>query len=217
MLVHRAVSSILFFSVDSRRHRTRSGISRWGICCNEDGGRHEVVVPPSFVPALLAWALRQCVFEMEIFMQWICDTCGARINNVSDGWVEWQSRNENDTWIKHSPRLVHHRPSSPRPSGCQYDEDALFANGGNIVGDLPLGQLVDTEGLISLLSFVSDGHFELEQCLELIKRIQVPDYDLVRGYFDEAISEGVFEPNTKPGYYDVGAIQAVKRWLDERG
>jgi hypothetical protein len=37
----------------------------------------------------------------------------------------------------------------------------------------------------------------LEQSLELIKRIQVPDCDLVRDHFDEAIGEGVFE--TIPG------------------
>jgi hypothetical protein len=143
-------------------------------------------------------------------MQWICDTRGTRINNVSDGWVEWQARNENGTWIKN-------RPSPPRPDGCQYDEDTLHANGRNIVGDLPLEQFVGTDGLITLLSFVSDGYFELEQSLELIKRIQVPDCDLVRGHFDETIGEGVFEPNIKPGYYDVREIQAAKRWLDQRG
>ena len=150
-------------------------------------------------------------------MQWICDTCGTRINNVSDGWVEWQNRSENGTRSKHSPRLVHQPQSSPNAGGCQYDQDELFANGQNTVGDLPLEQFVGTDGLITLLSFVSDGYFELEQCLELIKRIQVPDYDLVRGHFKEAIGEGVFEPNTKPGYYDVRDIQAVKRWLNERG
>lgn len=150
-------------------------------------------------------------------MQWICDTCRTQISNVNDGWAEWQAREENNgVWVKHSPRIVHHRPSSPRPNGCQYDERALHANGRNIVGDLPLSHFVGADGLITLLGFISEGYFELEQCLELIKRTQVPDYDLVRGHFEEAIGAGVFEPNSKPGYYDVDEIQAVKRWLSER-
>ena len=149
-------------------------------------------------------------------MQWKCDACGGSIDNVNHGWVEWQSRKENGEWIKHSPRLVHHRPFSPRPHGCQYNGDEIFANGGNIVGDLALDQFTGTDGLITLLSLVSDKYFDLEESLELIKRIQVPDYDLVRSHFDEAIGAGVFEPNTKPGYYDVREIQQVKQWLADR-
>ena len=104
-----------------------------------------------------------------------CDTCGTSIQNVSDGWVEWQTRNDNGTWVKQSPRLVHHRPSSPNPYGCQYDEAVIHAQGRNIVGDLALDQFVGPDGLIILLSFLSDGYFELEQSLELIKKIQVQD------------------------------------------
>jgi hypothetical protein len=150
-------------------------------------------------------------------MQWICDTCSTPISEVKDGWVEWQARNDDGVWIKHSPRLVHHRPASPRTHGCQYDQDAIYANGRNIVGDLPLDHLVGADGLITLLSFVSDGDFGLEPSLDLIQRLQVPDYDLVRHHFDEAIREGVFEPNSKPGYYDVHQIEAVKDWLKTRG
>lgn len=149
-------------------------------------------------------------------MQWICDTCGTQISNVDDGWVEWQVRQEKGAWVNHSPRLVHNGSSSPLGVGCQYDQRVLHANGGNIVSDLPLSHFVGADGLITLLGFISEGYFELEQCLELIKRTQVPDYDLVRGHFEEAIGAGVFEPNSKPGYYDVDEIQAVKRWLSER-
>jgi hypothetical protein len=149
-------------------------------------------------------------------MQWICDTCSGRINNVEDGWVEWQARkNDEGQWIKHSPRLVHKRPASPRKDGCQYDGDQLYANGRNIIGDLPLESYVGTDGLINLLEFVSDRDFEHEESLELIKRIQIPNYDLVRAHFDEAIGEGVFEPNAKPGYYGQDEIIRVKEWRDD--
>ncbi|MFG0753797.1 hypothetical protein ACF8O8_13350 [Pseudomonas sp. TYF_14] len=153
--------------------------------------------------------------KLEFGMQWICDTCGGRINSVKDGWVEWQScQNEEGHWVKHSPRLVHHLPASPLKGGCQYDGDFIFENGRNIVGDMPLDNYVGTDGLINLLEFLSDQSFELEQTLELIKRIQIPNYDLARSYFDEAIGEGVFEPNAKPGYYGQDQINRVKEWID---
>ena len=73
---------------------------------------------------------------------------------------------------------------------------------------------VGTDGLIILLELLSDQSFELEQTSELIKRIQIPNYDLAQSYFDEAIGEGVFEPNAKPGYYDQDQINRVKEWID---
>jgi hypothetical protein len=149
-------------------------------------------------------------------MQWICDSCGARINEASDGWLEWLNREENGRRVNHSPRIVHIRPASPRPHGCQYDQRAEFQKEQNLVNDLPLTEFTGADGLITLLSFVSDGYFGQEPALEIIKRLQVPDYDLVRRHFDAAIGEGVFEPNTKPSYYGVDDIQAVKNWLERQ-
>lgn len=150
-------------------------------------------------------------------MQWICDTCGERIETVAAGWIEWQTKSGADgVWKKHSPRLVHHRPASPRVNGCQYDEDRIYKHGGYIVGDLPLDQFVGTDGLLTLLSFVSEGYFELEESLELIKRIQIPNYDLARPYFNEAIGEGIIEPSSKPGYFSQHEINLVKNWIDQQ-
>ncbi|MNJ78170.1 hypothetical protein D3C77_758450 [compost metagenome] len=79
-----------------------------------------------------------------------------------------------------------------------------------------MNELVGTDGLITLLCRLSEGHLGQEPALELIKRLQVPDYDLVRNHFKEAISAGVFEPDTKPGYYSTDDIKAVKNWLERQ-
>lgn len=149
-------------------------------------------------------------------MQWVCDSCGGRINEAREGWLEWLNHEENGRRVNHSPRIVHIRPASPGQRGCQYNQRAEFQTGQYIVGDLSLTEVTGADGLMTLLSFVSDDYFGKEQALEIIKRLHVPDYDLVRRYFDAAIGNGVFEPNTKPGYYGVDDIQAVKNWLEQQ-
>jgi len=149
-------------------------------------------------------------------MQWVCDSCGGRINEAHEGWLEWLHREEGGKRVNSSPRIVHIRPASPGQRGCQYNQRAEFERGQYIVGDLSLTEVTGDDGLMTLLSFVSDGYFEKEQALEIIKRLHIPDYDVVRRHFDAAIGEGVFEPNTKPGYYGVDDIQVVKRWLERQ-
>ena len=69
-------------------------------------------------------------------------------------------------------------------------------------------------GLMDLLLFISEGYFKnKEELLEVIKRIHIPGYEEARLSFDEAVEEGVFEPNTKPGYYTQNNISAV---LDDK-
>ncbi|MNJ31553.1 hypothetical protein D3C77_261940 [compost metagenome] len=149
-------------------------------------------------------------------MQWVCDSCGGSINEAREGWLEWLNREENGRRVNLSPRIVHIRPASPAQQGCQYNQRAEFQRGQYNVNDLSLTEVTGDDGLMTLLGFVSEGYFEKEQALEIIKRLHVPDYDLVRRHFDAAIGEGVFEPNTKPGYYGVDDIQAVKRWLERQ-
>lgn len=149
-------------------------------------------------------------------MQWVCDSCGSRISEASEGWLEWLNREENGERVNHSPRIVHIRPASPRPHGCQYDQRAEFQRTESLVNDLSLTEVTGADGLITLLSFASDNYFGQEQALEIIKRLHVPDYDLVRRHFDAAIADGVFEPNTKPDYYSLDDIEAVKAWLERQ-
>jgi hypothetical protein len=52
--------------------------------------------------------------------------------------------------------------------------------------------------------------------IELIKRLHIPGYEQARNSFDAAISDGAFEPNTKPGFYSQSNIQNTLRWIQER-
>jgi len=147
--------------------------------------------------------------------RWVCDTCNQFINSVDDGWVEWLGRADSPT--NRGLRLVHDRASSPLGKrGCQYDGDAEFAKDRSLVADLQLDAFVGPDGLTRMLEFASDERFPLEEIIEMIKRLQTPGYDLARRHFRAAIAAGVFEPNTKPGFYDVEDIQRVLDWQATR-
>lgn len=146
---------------------------------------------------------------------WTCDHCGQPIEQVDDGWVEWLNRQISEVeWQSHSLRLVHNHASSPRrkAGGCQHDEKAAFARDRSIVGDLPLSMFLGPDGLMCLLEFASDRKFDLDTLIELTKRLHIPAYDQVRHSFGAAISDGVFEPNTKPTFHRQEEIQATLRW-----
>jgi hypothetical protein len=55
-----------------------------------------------------------------------------------------------------------------------------------------------------------------EEALEMIKRLHIPGYEEARHYFDEAIAEGVYEPNTAPGFPHQSQINAVLTYVRER-
>ncbi|MDD4564658.1 MAG: hypothetical protein PHE79_04180 [Eubacteriales bacterium] len=136
---------------------------------------------------------------------WVCDSCGEKIENQQDGWVEWLHKT-NYQGAQHSCRGIRivHRIN------CIYDQDAVFKNENAIAGDSDLESFMGPDGLMQLLSFISEDKFEdTEEVLEIIKRIHIPGYEEARFCFDEAISQCVFEPNTQPNYYDQKDIVRV--------
>ena len=104
-----------------------------------------------------------------------------------------------------------------RESGCQFDSDAEFKKDRGIVADGSLEDYVGPDGLMDLLSLISEDKVPKEEGLEMIKRIHIPGYEHARRYFERAISEDVFEPNTQPGYYSVKDINRVLEWMDAQG
>jgi hypothetical protein len=80
--------------------------------------------------------------------------------------------------------------------------------------DFDLGHFLGTDGLMELLSFIAYGKLPIGEILEIIKRLHIPGYEQARFYFDEAIANGVFEPNTMPGYYRQSEINAVLRYIE---
>ena len=148
---------------------------------------------------------------------WICDACGQKITSAKDGWVEWLENGVEGLKAR-GLRLVHHRPSSPRAYGCQYNDKETFKETRLMVSDLGLEFMVSHDGLMRLLSFLSRDEFlNKEEVLEMIKRLHIPGYETGRHHFDAAIAEGVFEPNTPEGYYHQFQIKATNEWVEKAG
>ncbi len=150
-------------------------------------------------------------------MSWICDSCGEEISRVEDGWVEWLVRT-NSEGLQQSAfgiRIVHSYPATEHHS-CQYDESVEYKRHGALLLDGCLSRFISQDGLMELLCLISDDKFEdREEVLEIIKRLHIPGYEKARFFFDEAIKNGVFEPNRKPGYYLAQDIEAVLAYIQK--
>jgi hypothetical protein len=62
---------------------------------------------------------------------WKCDTCGQKIKNAGEGWLEWIGRydDSSESIINRDIHLVHHAQSSPYEGtggDCYFNEEAEF-------------------------------------------------------------------------------------------
>lgn len=145
---------------------------------------------------------------------WICDSCSQPITKVEHGWVEWLSKVEEKKFVGKGLRLVHHCSAhTPLDTRCQYGRRA--ETDGFTLSDLPLKDFLGTNGLIDLLCFIATEQLPANEVLEMIKRLHVPGYEHARFHFARAISDGVFEPNTPPGYHSIEDINAVLKWAKQ--
>jgi len=133
--------------------------------------------------------------------QWICDVCNTPIVQAADGWVEWIEYEDVGRKRGRDLRLVHHRPASPQPKGCQADQQANYKKDQGSVSDPDLNSFLGPDGLIRLLSILSDGEIPQGALFDLIQRLHIPGYEQARPYFEEAIARGVIEPNLPAGFY----------------
>ena len=172
---------------------------------------------------------------MPEFKGWICDTCGEIIQGKEDGWVEWiefpegghsfqeyieSQRKGGDIKLRgRNLRLVHHYPASHRTSKyrCQFDQDYERRKDGGEVGDSSLESFLGPDGLMRFLDFIAENRFpNVQEVLEMIKRLLIPGYEHARLHFDSAISEGVIEPNPFKNYSQ-SEIDAVLDYVSSRG
>jgi hypothetical protein len=154
---------------------------------------------------------------MTVFKGWICDTCGEQIEKPSDGWVEWINyKDENGQWKGRDLRLVHCRSASPRNYGCQFNRGEEFQEDGGVIGDSGLEMFQGPDGLMILLAKLEEQKLPMSEVIEMIKRLHIPDYEYARLYVEEAIAEGVIEPDMPKGYYWQHEIQATLRFAKER-
>ena len=148
--------------------------------------------------------------------KWICDTCGDQIESVDDGWVQWLRirDEENDSFHSEGLELVHARQNSERERSCIYNSQHVFRARRATTADLSLRDFACPDGLMRLLSFISDDEFkDKEEVIEMIKRLFIPGYEQVRRHLDSAVSDYVFEPNTKEGFPHQFQIELVLEWI----
>lgn len=137
---------------------------------------------------------------------WICDTCGKRIKNAGQGWLQWVSRYEGDVLHGRDLQIVHHSTASPLKDrmgrqGCYFsDAEELRKDGGTTSGG-HLATFLGPDGLMQLLSFIQSGEAPAAQTIEVIKRLHIPGYESARPFLEQAVSEGIIEPNMPNGFY----------------
>lgn len=129
--------------------------------------------------------------RLEPLNQWICDTCGEVINSTRDGYVQWDT-NENDEIIDFI--IVHHKPASPRKdtrAGCyRYSKDKHIK------------EFLGEKGLVRLHSLLDPGQYHLPTFRggvsnirgwsEFYKRLHLSYYEEARQYWGRAMNDGYF-------------------------
>lgn len=109
--------------------------------------------------------------------KWFCDKCGEVIENVDGGQVAWKL--DCDQRL-HDFRIVHSKCDQSNQFPCWE----------------PLKNLLGTDGLSRLLSYISLGPFlsqpgtsstpgpaDKDKFVDLVRRIQLPYYEEARRYF----------------------------------
>lgn len=154
---------------------------------------------------------------------WICDTCGEKIRSPEEGLIEWYSvGDEKGIHRRANLRLVHRLSASPlkklnlKRKGCEFDmRKESFRTEGE-VDNQPLGEFLGPDGLMRLLSLISEGEFPVAEVVKMIKRLHIPGYEMARDYFRAATFEGILAPGKRGDFCSQSDIAAVLKWMDER-
>jgi len=148
---------------------------------------------------------------------WRCDSCADMITSVQAGWVEWlASEDKHGNDVLSGLRLVHRGRQKKVPNhNCRYDPLQEFRSGRTIVEGLPLERLVGADGLMILLSLLAEGELPHQEILELVKRVQIPGYELVRNLSPRGQRSKLLSPVLSHGYYLQSEIREMLGWANE--
>ena len=148
---------------------------------------------------------------------WRCDSCADMITSIQAGWVEWlASEDKHGNDILRGLRLVHRGRQKNAPNhNCRYDPQEKFRSGRTIVEGLPLERLVGADGLMILLSLLAEGELPHREILELIKRVQIPGYELVRNLSPRVQHSKHLSPVLSQGYYLQSEIREMLWWANQ--
>lgn len=154
---------------------------------------------------------------------WICDTCGEKIHTPQEGVIEWYAdTDEKDGKRRSKLRLVHVLSASPlrrinmKRKGCEFDLHPEQFKTEGTVENQPLGDFLGPDGLVHLLSLISEGEFPVVEVLRMIKRLHIPGYEMARDSFRQAALQGIIEPDAKGDHCNQSDITAVLKWMEER-
>lgn len=108
-----------------------------------------------------------------------CEVCEQKINQVSDGLVEYIifQDEEGNNHIRDF-RIVHEWNSSPLtsdPSRCQFDEQSEFTKDGGIILDSSLESFQGTKGLEKLKRVLEESQIPSNEVSTAINIIKILD------------------------------------------
>jgi hypothetical protein len=148
--------------------------------------------------------------------QWVCDTCHEVIEFPEHGYVEYKV--DDDPFLRHSFRVVHQAPHSPRRAGganCYYSNSERG-------GDWALADCLGPRGLILLTSWIDPGRefireFKAPQVRDmrdwvvLMRRLHVPFYEEARFFFQQAHRDGNMGGWNDFSFYTPKGLQEILR------
>jgi hypothetical protein len=152
------------------------------------------------------------------FKGWRCDSCGDIISSVEAGWLEWlASEDKHGNDVLRGLRLVHRgNQKNVRNHNCRYHPREEFRSGKAIVEGLPLERVVGVDGLMVLLSLLAEGELPQREILEIVKRVQIPGYELVRNLSPRAPQLKLLSPVLSHGCYLQSEIWEMLAWVNQK-
>jgi len=141
--------------------------------------------------------------------EWLCDNCGKVIKSPEDGYVIWRT---NDEHQEYDFRIIHQDicDNKSYPSSMALDE------------------FLGPKGLVYLTSFLSIGKVmnnlgrnsrsrikNLDEFVDLLRRVQVPYYEEARKKFsEEHILEDMSDANEVSPYQENTLKRIIKESYD---
>lgn len=145
---------------------------------------------------------------------WICDYCGKPIEEAKNAYIEWLRRidakpGEDKAW---GMRLIHNINPEGKSPGCHYNDTEVYKAYGAIVSSMSLDRFQGVDGLMLLLQLMYERDLPLNEVIEMVKRIQIDNYEQARPYISGAILEGEIEPNLLEGFYFQYQLKSAIDW-----
>jgi hypothetical protein len=139
-----------------------------------------------------------------------CDDCQLRIDDVADGLVAREELFNGRVIL----RVVHRPEVCPRwrhklAHGQGYENLPRRVAGRD---SFPLREFLGPFGMLRVLASIAAEDYPEREGMELLKRLQVPDYLAFSNAVDEAVREGVLGPEADPLHPTLWELRTVLEW-----